>query len=118
MNESNKRKEIKTTIVNAKSIIELAKEEGMRDGELIRAIDLIKDLHEKEATAATAAEMKIYAVPKILHEKQKLSSSEIAFLTAANQLISEYIGTQYNDSLVEKVADELGNKLEKATHSF
>jgi hypothetical protein len=86
LNESNKRKEIKTTLVNATSIIELAKELGMTDIDLLKAIDLIKDLHEKEATAATAAEIKIYAVPKTFIEKSKLSNEELAFLTAANQV--------------------------------
>ncbi|WBL16403.1 hypothetical protein [Sutcliffiella sp. NC1] len=55
MNLSNQRKQIQTTLINATSIIELAKLEGMTDVELLKAIELIKKLHVREATAPTAA---------------------------------------------------------------
>lgn len=58
MNQSDKRLKIKKTLVNATSIIQLAKKEGMSDVELLKAIELIRDMHLKEAAAATAAHFK------------------------------------------------------------
>ncbi|MEK3821411.1 hypothetical protein MKY20_20260 [Cytobacillus sp. FSL W8-0315] len=52
MNQSDKRLQIKNTLTNATSIIELAKKEGMNDVELLNAIDLIKQLHLKESFTA------------------------------------------------------------------
>lgn len=52
MNQSDKRLQIKNTLMNATSIIELAKKEGMNDIELLNAIDLIKQLHLKESFKA------------------------------------------------------------------
>lgn len=59
MNLSNQRKSIQSTLMNASSIIEFAKQEGMTDIELLSAIDLIKNLHKEKATAATVADSTI-----------------------------------------------------------
>lgn len=55
MNLSNQRKSIQSTLMNASSIIEIAKQEGMTDIELLSAIDLIKNLHQEKATSSSVA---------------------------------------------------------------
>lgn len=104
MNQSDKRLQIKNTLTNATSIIELAKKEGMNDIQLLNAIDLIKQLHLKESFEAMT-------VTKLEVDGKEVAKKHIRYLVRYRTLFKEVsnVNQKQKVAVVQKIIQTLAD---------